>query len=542
MSNYGKRAGVARASGSNSHRFVGLALALAVGYSVLSVATANAQAGGVPPCPLGSLTAFNPAPGTVDARQPHDPNDASMLRGIGSAESPIVVRVVLDDAGEDPVLDVECWNICEVSGSINGENSIVSIAYDEQSGTYTIILDHPITAGFADVLSYGGDSDTEIEYKSHPGNVNSNGENAANLTTASDVLSLIDYLNAPVNPPAIPPFGIYSTDIDHSGTFDDDDISALLALLNGDGAFDVWLGTITPDPKACLNNPLDTDDDGIPDADDNCPIDPNPDQTDDDGDGRGAACDTDDNDPNVCADTDGDGCDDCSSGTFDPGNDDADPNTPDPDPICVIDGGGGGGGGDPDPDDCDDDADDDGVCDDVDNCPGVSNPDQIDADGDGRGAACDSDDDNPNECADTDGDTCDDCSSGTYDPGNDGDDADGDGICDDGDNCKDIANPDQGDQDGDGVGDECDSDPNNKFVCGDSDGDTCDDCTSGTFDPANDGPDADGDGACDVPGPAIDDSDGDGVADAIDNCPDAVNPEQEDADEDGVGDQCDNCA
>ncbi len=37
---------------------------------------------------------------------------------------------------------------------------------------------------------------------------------------------------------------------------------------------------------------IDTDGDGIPDIDDNCPVDPNPDQADTDGDGIGDACDT----------------------------------------------------------------------------------------------------------------------------------------------------------------------------------------------------------------------------------------------------------
>lgn len=40
-----------------------------------------------------------------------------------------------------------------------------------------------------------------------------------------------------------------------------------------------------------------------------------------------------------------------------------------------------------------------------------------------------------------------------------GGDTDGDGICDDNDNCPSVANPDQGDTDGDGVGDACDLDP-----------------------------------------------------------------------------------
>jgi hypothetical protein len=39
----------------------------------------------------------------------------------------------------------------------------------------------------------------------------------------------------------------------------------------------------------------------------------------------------------------------------------------------------------------------------------------------------------PNVCADADGDTCDDCTNGPFDPTNDGQDTDGDDICDRGD-------------------------------------------------------------------------------------------------------------
>jgi hypothetical protein len=72
------------------------------------------------------------------------------------------------------------------------------------------------------------------------------------------------------------------------------------------------------------------------------------------------------------------------------------------------------------------------------------------------------------------------------------------------------------DADGDGCLDGADSAPGNPMVCGDTDADGCDDCRFGTFDPANDGPDIDGDGICifgdcvpgddtvwSVPGPAI---------------------------------------
>ena len=71
------------------------------------------------------------------------------------------------------------------------------------------------------------------------------------------------------------------------------------------------------------------------------------------------------------------------------------------------------------------DSDGDGVPDDTDNCPMVSNPDQLDTDMDGIGNTCDADDDN-------------------------------DGVADTMDNCPLTANPDQADFDADGIGDTCD--------------------------------------------------------------------------------------
>jgi hypothetical protein len=95
------------------------------------------------------------------------------------------------------------------------------------------------------------------------------------------------------------------------------------------------------DVEVIVNSEVDNDadDDGVIDSEDNCPSNPNADQTDTDGDGIGDACDAFPNDPN-------------------------------------------------------NDVDEDGVSGDIDNCPEVANADQTNSDTDGLGDACDEDDDN----------------------------------------------------------------------------------------------------------------------------------------------------
>ena len=100
---------------------------------------------------------------------------------------------------------------------------------------------------------------------------------------------------------------------------------------------------VCPEPKS------DTDGDGIPDADDNCPNTPNSDQTDSNADGVGDAC---------GGDLDNDGVEDTIDNC---------PGALNPRQV---------------------DTDQDGVGDACDNCPWASNSDQTDTDGDGDGDVC----------------------------------------------------------------------------------------------------------------------------------------------------------
>ena len=105
----------------------------------------------------------------------------------------------------------------------------------------------------------------------------------------------------------------------------------------------------------------------------------------------------------------------------------------------------------------------DGIEDDADNCPTLSNADQRDFDNDNIGDVCD--DDIDGDGVDNNADNCpNDHNPGQEDNDNDNygdacdDDDDNDGYVDTDDNCPRVKNSDQTDTDSDGTGDACDDD------------------------------------------------------------------------------------
>ncbi|MHC4414902.1 MAG: right-handed parallel beta-helix repeat-containing protein [Planctomycetota bacterium] len=279
-------------------------------------------------------------------------------------------------------------------------------------------------------------------------------------------------------------------DTDGDGLPDGDEVHAfgsdpLDADTDDDGLDDSAEVAICTDP-----NNADTDADGLADGDE-VAVGSDPLDADTDNDGVADGGDSAPLDALVCRDLDGDGCDDCSSGTVNAADDGPDN---DLDGLC-------------DAGDADDDN--DGLSD-VDEAGLGTDPFVWDTDADGL----------------SDGDEVGVIGTDPLRPDTDGD------MLDDGDEIAAGTDPFDPDTDGDTVPDGVDSDPLDTFVCADLDADECEDCSSGTLDPAADGPDADADGLCDAGDP---DDDNDGLDDN-DEAAHGTDPLDADTDDDGLED------
>jgi hypothetical protein len=180
-----------------------------------------------PSCP-GCIIKSDPADGTVDARLPHDLNDASILFGIDT----VVITTGVAGASDD------CWSLCETGTGIYAPNSIASIT-DNGDGSYTIVLSRGTTPYEVTSIIYAGEDcdDDDVDLIGHPGNVN-----ADTFTSAVDIIDLIDILNLV----DVPIYGLFSCDIDLSNLCAPPDIIREIDIINGASALDV--GNFTPLP------------------------------------------------------------------------------------------------------------------------------------------------------------------------------------------------------------------------------------------------------------------------------------------------------
>ncbi|MDX1752336.1 MAG: MopE-related protein, partial [Salinimicrobium sediminis] len=306
----------------------------------------------------------------------------------------------------------------------------------------------------------------------------------------------------------------------------------------------------------------DADNDGICDADDNCPNLANPSQEPDvDCDGVPTIIDCDDTDNTITSTNENDAdCDGVPTGLDCDDSDDTVTNTNENDADCD---------GVPTSIDCDDsddtitstnenDADCDGVptgldCDDSDDTITSTNENDADCDGVPTGIDCDDSDDtitstNEND-ADCDGiPTSEDCNDNDPNIGSNANDTDCDGYLDfeDCDDENPDINPGSAEVCGNGLDDNCNGEVDEDCGCpGDADCDgylTAEDCDDtnpdvnpGSTEQCNNGIDDNCDSQVNENCNTCIDDDADGICDDIDNCPSLFNPEQKpDGDCDGI--------
>ena len=148
-----------------------------------------------------------------------------------------------------------CWGVCE-TGIEQAESQTLQpnrvVRVDKVSSTvFNVFLERPISAGHWTTITYlgaNGAPGASATYASLPANVN--GDSGV---SAVDQLDLIDCLNGQMQ---WCPYGIYSTDLDHSGLFAPADYLTLLDLFNGAGTFIPWYGQSLPTTNSCLGGAM----------------------------------------------------------------------------------------------------------------------------------------------------------------------------------------------------------------------------------------------------------------------------------------------
>jgi hypothetical protein len=165
----------------------------------------------------------DPESGTVDARQPHPPHDPNTLQGIDS----------FTINGPTGAALRHCWTLCETA-TRGAPNCIAEVDLIEgETDKYTVTLERPLTPGAVTTIIYTDDVGTESRgvFTAHPANAN-----ADSFAHVEDLNVILDTLQGEPGPL----FGVYSTDINHSGAVTGADLLRIIDLLNGGDDYDLW--------------------------------------------------------------------------------------------------------------------------------------------------------------------------------------------------------------------------------------------------------------------------------------------------------------
>ncbi len=175
-------------------------------------------------CPAGALTFVDPPDEVVDARRPHNRDDANLLFGIQTITAQHTSGALSS-----------CFSLCE-TGNSGSPNSIQSVV-ENPPGTYTITLARPISPGEKTNIIYANSHVPPelitLRLVSSPGNI------AGDAVSGPDVLDLVNALNGT----QALMWGLFSGDVDGSSKITGADVVEAVDVLKGYGAYAVWDGT-----------------------------------------------------------------------------------------------------------------------------------------------------------------------------------------------------------------------------------------------------------------------------------------------------------
>ena len=177
-------------------------------------------------CGMDNVVAVDPPSCAVDAREPHDLDDAGTKFGW----TELVLTFDCDPTGMN--LQPADFGVSMVPFGV--APFISSVVTDGVSQTVTVTLDQSIKPGHWTCITHP-DSGKEWCMGYLPGDANQSLQ-----STSADIIALIDSVNE------VSPLPEYAVEINRSGAVNAQDILREIDLLNGAGDFAVWLNALLP--------------------------------------------------------------------------------------------------------------------------------------------------------------------------------------------------------------------------------------------------------------------------------------------------------